>query len=65
MADAKSLQEKIAADKISKLTKYLEQIKSRMASAVPEKHKQRPEAFKDWLALEFKRTTRKIEGLRG
>jgi len=65
MADVKSIQDKVAADKISRLTKYAEHIKSRISAAVPERHAGRVEAYKAWLKLELKRTTAKMEKLRG
>jgi hypothetical protein len=65
MADAKSTQDKLAKDKILRLTKYLEGVKSRLSTGIPERHKNRQEAYKAHLKLEIKRTTKKIESLRG
>lgn len=59
MADAKQVQ-----NEISRLTKYLDNVKTRMSSAIPEKHKNRPNEYKAWLKLEFKRTSKKIESLK-
>jgi hypothetical protein len=65
MADTKSAQDKVISGKISRLTKYLEHVKSRITASVPDKHKNRPEEYKKWLQLELTRTTRKLESLRG
>lgn len=65
MADSTSAQARAVSDRISRLTKYLDHIKSRVGSTIPERHKNRPEAYKAWLALEVKRTTKKLESLRG
>lgn len=52
------------ADKILSLEKYVEDMKTRLASPVPAKHAHRPEIFRAWLAREIKMHTTKIEDLK-
>jgi len=56
---AKSIQEEVA-----RLTRYLDSVKTRMNGDIPERHKNQQEAYKMYLALEFKRTSKKIESLK-
>jgi hypothetical protein len=51
-------------DKIQKLQIYAEKLKQRLSSTVPEKHKHRPEIFKEILRIDLKKTEQRIEKLR-
>jgi hypothetical protein len=65
MADLTGTKDKVSKDKLNRLTKYAEHIKTRISSAIPEKHKHRVDTYKKWLDSEFRRTMRKIESLQG
>lgn len=52
-------------NKIVSLTAHAERVKSLMNSnTVPLKHEERAAAYKDWVKLEYSRTTRKLEELK-
>lgn len=51
-------------DKIVSLSKYLEDIKSKLASEVPSKHKNRVSQYKAFLTKEVDLTTKKIDNLK-
>lgn len=52
-------------EKVKSLTKYLEDLKNRLNSDIPEKHKNRPEQFKAFLQREIKLTQITITKLTG
>ena len=49
--------------KIPTLTKYAAELKAKLADNVPEKHKNRPDSYKEYLERELKRTTTTLEAL--
>lgn len=52
-------------DKVQKLTIHLEKTKSLLSSgSTPARHKNRAEAYREWLKLEATRTARKLEDLK-
>lgn len=51
-------------EKIIKLTKYVEDMKSRLGSDTPAKHASHPQAYKQFLEREIVAATRKIESLK-
>jgi hypothetical protein len=51
----------MAKDRSTDLSKYLAHLQIRLNQAVPEKHKHRPDVFKNWLKLEIRRTNAKLE----
>jgi hypothetical protein len=65
MANTLEVQEKIRAERITKLKKYAEHVKARIAGGIPESHKYRAKEFRAWLDLDLKRTLKKIESLGG
>jgi len=52
------------SEKLQSLLKYRADHETRLISPVPEKHKNHPEAHKDYLRLEIKKTTAKIDKLK-
>lgn len=50
-------------NKKQRLLKYVELLKQRLSSAIPEKHLHRPQVFKDMLQLDLKKTLARIEKL--
>ena len=53
------------AEKIGNLQKYLEdKVQKLGAKEVPARHQAAPQAYKNWLELEIKRTSTKIEELK-
>jgi len=65
MADAKDAQSKLAADRVVKLTKYLNDLKIRLSNGNRSRQAERnPAGVKNWLEREIARTTRQIEDLR-
>lgn len=52
------------SEKIVSLQKHLERIRNQAANPSP-KHKDRTEAYKSWIALEIKRTQKRIDSLKG
>lgn len=50
-------------EKIASLTKYINEHKSKLTSPVPEKHKNHPESYKDYLKLEITKAQRTIDKL--
>lgn len=56
---------KVSSDKVLGLTKHLEGLKNRLSSKqVGAKHKNRPEAYFEWLKTEIDRTSKKLESLK-
>lgn len=53
-----------SAEKITALQVYVDGLKSRLSSPVPEKHKDRPEQYKGWLKREIEQHTKKLEDLK-
>lgn len=51
-------------DKLNSLIKYANQIKERMDSTTPEKHKSREESYRNFLKHELSIVTRQIEGMK-
>jgi hypothetical protein len=49
---------------LKRLTKYLDQVKSRLSDDVPPKHKHRPESYKRYLENEKSTTEAKIDQLK-
>lgn len=52
------------ADKINSLTKYVDTMKTRLGSAVPEKHAHRSEVYRAWVKREIEMHTKKLEDLK-
>jgi hypothetical protein len=49
---------------LKRLEIYAKQLTDRLSSPVPEKHKKRPEAFKEYLIWELDATKRKIDAIK-
>lgn len=49
---------------LGKLQKYAEHLKSRQESALPEKHKHRPDTYKQFLERELKVVNAKIDQIK-
>lgn len=65
MAKAKSDPLAPVRDKIQKLTVHLQTTNQRLSSkTVPERHKNRAEAYLQWLTLEAKRTEVRLNALK-
>lgn len=54
----------MSKDKVNKLQKYADDIKSRLSSAVPEKHKNHPDTYKRFLDNELKTVTSQLDRLK-
>lgn len=52
-------------DRIQRLTKYVDDLKSRLTSPTPAKYKGREQVFVDWVNLEIRRTQSTINSLKG
>ena len=52
------------AEKLTSLTKYVNNLQNRLTSPPNEKHKNHPESLKDYLRLEIKKANRTIEKLK-
>lgn len=48
-------------EKAVRLRRHLEKIQNQANGPIPERHKFREQAYKEWLALEIKRTESKIQ----
>lgn len=52
-------------EKLAKLIKYAENLKSRLSdTTIPAKHVKRPQAYKEFLERDLKKTTIKIDALK-
>ena len=54
----------MSADRIPRLEKYAADLKQRLSSPVPEKHKHRPVIFKEMIQRDLDKTLATIEKLR-
>ena len=52
------------SEKLKALEKYLTEVKTKLSSVVPEKHKDRVTEYKSYLTSEVKRTERTINQLK-
>lgn len=50
--------------RIARLVTYAESLKQRLAGEIPLKHKKSPEAFKQMIEIDLKKTLATIEALR-
>lgn len=65
MAKVKADPFAVARDKIVKLGTHLEKVKNQISSGtVPPRQKLKASAYKEWLKLEFKRTSKRLEELK-
>ena len=48
-------------EKLISLNKYAQELKNKLTSAVPAKHKNRPQSYKNFLTHELKMVNSKIE----
>ena len=53
-----------SAEKITALQVYVDGLKSRLSSPIPEKHKAAPQPYIDWLNREIAQHTKKLEDLK-
>lgn len=52
-------------EKINRLLIYAEGLKARLTGGIPPKHANAPEAFKQMIEIDLKKTEAKIRALRG
>ena len=52
------------AEKVQSLMKYREDLQNRLSMPPPEKRKNHPEAYKEFLNLEIKKVTTKIDKMK-
>lgn len=65
MADVKGAQNKNTSEKITKLTKYVDDLKTKLNSGMfGSRHEQAPEVYRAWLVREIDQHSKKIEALR-
>lgn len=53
----------MSKEKIQNLQRYIESHKNRLSSPTPEKHKNHPEAYKQYLQLEITKAQKKLDKL--
>jgi hypothetical protein len=52
-------------DKVKSLSVYVEDLKNKLKSAdVPERHKHRPDIYRDWLKREISAASTKLEDIK-
>lgn len=54
----------MSTEKLSSLTKYANEIKSKLSSEIPPKHKNRVEAYLNYLKRELAAVTTKLDALK-
>jgi len=54
----------MSKEKLQSLTKYADNVKNKLSSSVPEKHKNRSAEYRQYLERELAASTKKIEALR-
>ena len=54
----------MSKEKLQNLTKYADNVKSKLSSQTPEKHKSHPAEYKQYLERELVATTKKIDALK-
>lgn len=54
----------MSKEKLNSLSKYEQELKNKLASAVPPKHRTRAAPYVEFLERELKKTSKKIEELR-
>ncbi len=52
-------------ERINRLQTYADNLKARLTGSVPEKHKNSPESFKQFIEIDLKKTLAKIQELKG
>lgn len=52
---------KSTGDKKNRIQNYIRGLEQRLEQRVPEKHKHRPEVYKEWLMLEIKKAKASLE----
>ena len=53
----------MSKEKLNSLNKYSQDLKNKLTSITPEKHKDHPDTYKNFLERELSQTSKKIEEL--